>query len=137
MTLVYYKGKKKNLHLKMPWLTQEYRFKTKGSQEKMADVDAERLLRENPNAFGKITVQEKPEEMAPEKVVPEEIVATPIVEPEITTKSLADLPKYPSQMNKEQLVEYAKVKHAVDLDIQKTRMDLYGEVAELDAGKAA
>lgn len=79
-----YRGKKSRIHLRMPWLSQEYKFR-KGTAIPVDTGDAEKILRDSPRSFVKVAA---PAQLVPvEPVVPTTAPAEKgkdVPEPEVT-----------------------------------------------------
>jgi hypothetical protein len=105
-THVLYRGKKPELLLRMKYLSREYRVRN-GYVTEMTDKDAKALIEKNP--------------------VPFSVVAPGNPEHKVPVKSK----KYPSQMNKIELVEHAK-EHGVEVAETESKREIRNKIAKLE-----
>jgi hypothetical protein len=129
---VFYTGKKKQLHLKMPWLLREYHFRPNNVPVSMLIKDARRLIRENPVPFRtKMSKEDFSAFLSDKGVDGEDVLVSekdqiPKIEEEEKPRT-----KYVSQMNKTELLQYANDEYGVELDVKKDKIALKNEIALL------
>lgn len=139
---VFYTGKKKDLCLTMPWLSKKYHFRPDGVAVPMVVKDARRLIRENPVPFKTATTEGELAELLSDSGVDgdagnggsKQTAADRQAEIErlMSQEEVGESTKFPSQMNKNQLVEHAKHVYDRDLDATgKTKAELRKEIEHL------